>query len=45
MTNEKIIVPISESDAQDLMSGDEFNWTFETDKGQLIDVWLKPETE
>ena len=38
--NQKINIPFSEEDLQDLQQGKEFNWTFETEKGELIDVHL-----
>lgn len=41
----KIVIPLSEADLQELMAGEEFRWTFTTDKGQDIDVLLRPEAE
>ncbi len=45
MQHQKIEIPISENDAQDLVAGERFEWTFETDKGESIDVILRPETQ
>lgn len=38
--NQKLVIDITESDCQDLMSGKEFDWTFTTDKGKDIDIHL-----
>jgi hypothetical protein len=43
--NQHIEVPVSESDLQDLQNGEEFNWTFTTDKGLSIDILLRPEVD
>lgn len=43
--NPKLIIPFSEGDLQDLINGEEFRWTFTTDKGQDIDVLLRSETQ
>lgn len=45
MTNQKITIPMSESDIEELREGTEFHWTFPTDKGEQIDVHIRPETE
>jgi hypothetical protein len=39
---QQLIVDFSESDLQDLQSGDTFDWTFTTDRGEDIDIHLKP---
>ena len=38
--NQKITIPFSQSDLEDLMSGEVFNWTFDG-----VDVCLRLETE
>jgi len=43
--NQKIIVPISQSELEDLMRGEDFNWTFPTGSGELIDVHLELEED
>ena len=44
--NKRIVIPISESDAQDLQNGEEFNWTFPVEgSDEWIDVCLRPETD
>ena len=40
-----ITVPLSESDLQELQSGEEFEWTFPDQKGELVDVIVRQETE
>lgn len=40
-----ITIPLSENDIQELGSGEEYHWTFPTQCGQDIDVYLKPEEE
>jgi hypothetical protein len=45
MTNQKIIIPMSETDIEELREGTDFHWTFTTDKGESIDVHIRPETE
>lgn len=39
----QIEVPVSEEDLSDLQNGEEFNWTFESNKGINVDVILKSE--
>lgn len=43
--NQKIIIPLSETDIDDLHNGEWFNWTFTSDRGEPIDVCIRPETE
>jgi RecJ-like exonuclease len=43
--NQTLVIPVSESDIQDLQNGEEFHWTFTTDGGEEIDVHLRPEIE
>lgn len=43
--NQKIIVPMSENDIQELQSGEEFDWTFPTENGEEIDVHVRQETD
>lgn len=43
--NQKLVIPFTENDIQELGSGEEFNWTFETDKGESIDIHIKQETD
>jgi len=38
--NQKISIDLTEKDLQDLQRGKEFNWTYETEKGESIDVHL-----
>ena len=38
--NQKLEIEFSEEDLQDLMEGKSFNWTYETDKGESIDIYL-----
>jgi len=38
-----IIIPITESDIEDLKAGNEFRWTFEGTNGITVDVHIKPE--
>jgi hypothetical protein len=45
MAKQKIVVPLSENDLSDLQNGEEFHWTFTTNKGEDIDVHVKPEME
>lgn len=45
MTNQKITIPFSEMDIEELRSGEEFHWSFPTDKGEIIDVHIRPEKE
>lgn len=33
-------IPFTENDCQELMNGEVFNWTFETDEGVSTDVQL-----
>lgn len=35
---QKLTIPFSEGDVQEMMSGEEFNWSFETDKGEEIEI-------
>ena len=42
---QKITVPMTESDLQDVLNGDTFDWTFEDQNGKLIDVHVRPQTE
>jgi len=43
--NQSITIPMSENDLWDLQSGEEFDWTFETESGESIDVHIRQETE
>lgn len=43
--NQKLIIPISEDEAMEIMEGREFNWTFNTDRGEAIDVIIRPESD
>jgi len=45
MANQKITVPLSEEDLQDLLNGEEFDWSFPTEKGEWIDVHVIPSEE
>jgi len=38
--NKKIRIPFSDSDLEDLMAGETFDWHFPTEDGQVIDVHL-----
>lgn len=40
MNNEKIEISFSQSDLEDLINGEKFDWTFETNTGRSIDVHL-----
>lgn len=40
MKNQKLKIHFSEEDLQDLLAGETFNWTFTTDKGEDIDIFL-----
>ena len=42
---QKLIIPLSENDLQELEFGKEFHWTFTTNKGEDIDVHLRLETQ
>ena len=43
---QKLEIPFSESDVQEMVSGEfEFEWTFPTDKGEDIDVLIRPEQD
>ncbi len=39
----KLDIYFSESDLQELINGEEFQWTFTTDTGVDIDVLLRPD--
>ncbi len=39
-TNQKLNIYFSEEDLQELLNGEEFNWTFTTDKGEDINIHL-----
>jgi hypothetical protein len=43
--HQKIVVPVTEQDLFDLQAGEEFDWTFETEAGESIDVLIRLETE
>lgn len=43
MPNQKIMIPLTENDIEELMNDQEFHWTFTTNKGESIDVHLKKE--
>lgn len=43
MQNQKLRIPFSQSDLEELLAGETFNWTFETDKGESIDIELVQE--
>jgi len=38
--NKKLKIDMTEQDCQDLMNGEEFNWTFTTECGEDIDIHL-----
>ena len=38
--NKKITIPLSEEDIRDFQMGRKAEWTFPTEKGELIDVCL-----
>lgn len=40
MANQKLEVDLTTEDCHDLLSGKEFYWTFDTDKGVAIDIHL-----
>lgn len=41
--NQKLVIPFTENDIQELGAGEEFEWTFETDQGEPIDIHIKQE--
>lgn len=41
----KITIPISELDAELLLKGNTFSWTFTADTGDKVDVLLRPEVD
>jgi len=43
--NQEITIPMSEQDLWDLQKGEEFNWTFKTESGEMIDVFIRAEEE
>lgn len=43
--NQKIEIPFSDEDLDQINAEETFDWTFETDKGQSIDVHLRKENE
>lgn len=45
MKKQRIVIPLSELDIEELQNGEEFNWTFTTDRGEDIDVFIRPEIE
>ena len=45
MPNQKITIPLSEEDLQDLQWGCTFDWTFPTESWEFIDVHLRPEEQ
>jgi len=36
----KITIDLTENDLQDLISGDEFDWSYESDTGETVEVHL-----
>ena len=40
MNKQKLRIGFSESDLDDLRNGHTHNWTFATDKGEMIDIEL-----
>lgn len=44
-TKQKIVVPLSELDLEDLQHGEEFHWTFHSNTGEEIDVHVRPEIQ
>ena len=38
MPKQKIVIPMSQEDLEDLMNGDSFNWSFPDQNGVWIDV-------
>ena len=43
--NQKLVIPVSEQDIYDLQNGEEFDWTFTTDRGEDIDILIRLEVE
>ena len=42
---QKITVPLSQEDLEDLLSGESFDWSFPDQNGVWIDVIVKPSEE
>ena len=40
-----LTIPFTENDIQELQSGEEFNWSFETDKGEEIEIYIIHEVD
>lgn len=40
-----ITVPLSEENLQDLQNGEDFDWTFVSQTGELVDVKVRPEVD
>lgn len=40
MANQKLRIDVTTEDAQQLQNGEVFHWTYETDKGESIDIEL-----
>jgi len=38
--HQQLELPFSQSDLEDLINGEEHNWAFETDRGEIIDIRL-----
>lgn len=45
ITNQKLTIPLSDEDCQDIQMGETFDWTFVTENGESIDVHLKLEDD
>mgnify|MGYP001184894857 CR=1 FL=1 len=43
MNNQKLRIPFTQEDLEELRNGKTFNWTFKTDKGEDIDIELVQE--
>ena len=43
--NQKLVIAFSQQGLEDLQAGETFDRTFETDKGESIDIHLRPETD
>lgn len=43
--SENLVIQMSQSDLEDLLNGEEFNWSFTTNKGRSIDVLIRPEND
>lgn len=37
---QKLTIPFTQADCEELASGEEFNWCFETNKGENIEIYI-----